>query len=238
MLTAEVSLLLQPLNSICMADDRKVELDHSALGALPLPKPSGSTAAGHPAAEVAGQPSYTLWLQYQQQVVALQSTMSAAAASHPNQKGPLSQVSSPPAFSASLTAPPPLEVPSNLYFQPASLYNQLQERASSLLPHAEPASMGPSSQTPTQEAHGRASYIMGTQGKNRDYYAMLAQQSLVYAAEQEQQQQQVAAWLQAIAAGASFSQGEVGSGSGPGPPLLRDPSVGLGRAPAQFNGET
>ena len=77
---------------------------------------------------------------------------------------------------------------------------------------------------------------MSTQGENRDYNAMLAQQFMMYAAEQEQQQQQVAACLQAAAAGAGFSQAEVGSRPGPTP--LRDPAVGLGRVSAQFDGET
>ena len=229
-----------------MADDRKVELDHSPLEALPLPNPTGSAATGRPAAEATGKPSYALWLQlqYQQQLAALQLTMSAAAAheaSHPTQKGPPSHVHSPRTFSGADAGPPPLEVPSHLYSQSASLGTQ---QASSLSPQwwvpslngAEPASIRTLSQTPTQEALGRGPYNMGSQGENRDHYAMLAQQSMMHAAEQDRQQQQVAARLQSIAAGAGFSQAEVGSGLGP--PLLRDSAVGFGRAPAQFHGQT
>lgn len=235
-----------------MADDRKVELNYSNFGAVPLPRPIDSTAASHPAAEVAGRLSYSLGLQlqYQQQLTALQSTMSAAAAheaSRSTQKASRpSTVSPPPAFPAAHAAPPPLEAPSNLYSQSASLYNQLQEQASYLLPEwwlpalnsAEPVGISTPNQALPQEALGRAGqgpYIMGAHGGNIDCCAMLAQQPMMYAAEQERQQPLLAAQMRAIAAGIGVTQAEVGPG--PSPPF-RGPAVGFGRAPFQYDGET
>lgn len=220
-----------------MADDRKVEPDHSVIASLPLPHPTFSTAA-----DMAGRPSYTLWLQlqYQQQLAALQSTVSAAAAHEapqPSQKAPSSQVGSPP---SSFHAHPALEVPSDPYAQSASLYNQLQQQALGLPPQwwlpavsgAEPAGVG----SPAQEALGRPPPMMAIPaGANQDHYAMLAEQSIAYAAEHERQQQQIAARLQAIAAGVGFSPAEMDAGLRP--PLLRDPAVGLGRGTARFPGE-
>lgn len=231
------SLLLQSLESICMADDRKVEPDHSAIASLPLPHPIVTTAA-----DMAGRPSYTLWLQlqYQQQLAALQSTTSAAAAREAfqaTQKTPSSQVSFP---TSSFHAHPALEVPSDPYAQSASLYNQLQQQALGLPPQwwlpavsgAEPAGVG----SPGQEALGRPPPIMAIPaGANRDHYAMLAEQSIAYAAEHERQQQQIAARLQAIAAGVGFSPAEMEAG--PRLPLLRDPAVGFGRGTPRFPGE-
>lgn len=220
-----------------MAEDRKVEPDHTAIASLPLPHPIVSTAA-----DMAGRPSYTLWLQlqYQQQLAALQSTTAAAAAheaSQPPQKAPSSQVSSPP---SSFHPHPALEVPSDPYAQSANLYNQLHQQALGLPPQwwlpavsgAEPAGVG----SPGQETLGRPPPMMAIPaGANRDHYAILAEQSIAHAAEHERQQQQIAARLQAIAAGVGFSPAEMEAG--PRLPLLRDPAVGFGRGTARSPGE-
>lgn len=227
-----------------MADDRKVELNHSTVGAVPELNPSDSTAASHPADEEAGKSSYSLWLQlqYQQQLSALQSTVSAAAAheaSQSTQRGPyLSRVSPFPAAHAAI---PPSADCSDLYSQSASLYNHLQEQASSLPPEwsspslssAESAGIPTPSQALPEEALGRPPNNMGAQGENRDFYAKL---HVMYAAEQERQQLLVAARMHAFAAGIGGSQAE--TGYGPGPPFLRDPAAGIGRAPVQCDGET
>ena len=225
-----------------MAGNRKVELDHSTLG-----KPAGSTAAGHPAAEAADKPSSLCY--------GCSCSTNGPPFTKPCERQLLMEPPTPPRnwVAASEVSPtssgahpahPPLQVPSDLYSQSASLYNQIQEQASSLLPKwglpplssAEPVGVCAPSQAPSQEALDRALYFLGTQGGSREAYAMLAQQSMMYAAEQERRRQQVAAQLQAIAAGAGFTQAEVGLE--PRPHVLRNPPVGFGRVPAQFDGET
>ena len=230
-----------------MAGDRKIEVDHSTLGAVPIPDPTGNSAGGHLGAEVADRSSSL-------HCFSCNARSRRPPDSQPCQQQLLTQHPTPPKMpptSPQVSSPlfpsgsiPFLDVPSDLYSQSASLYNQLQEQDPSLLPqwwlsslsNAELASICAPSQTPTQRALGMAPFIMGTQGDIRDHYAVLAQQSMMYAAEQERQRQQLAAGLQAIAAGSGFTQAEMGSG--PRPPFLRDPSVGFGSAAAQFDGET
>ncbi|KAL3147332.1 hypothetical protein ABBQ32_002815 [Trebouxia sp. C0010 RCD-2024] len=226
------------LESICMADDRKE--DHTTLGPLPALNPAGSAAAGN-VAQAAGEPSYTLWLQlqYQQQLAALQSTMSAAAAheaSLPTQKVP-SQGGSPATF---IGAAPSLDIPLDPYSQSASADNQMHDEGTGLTPQwwpAPPLSSGEAvSAVPPeyQEALSTVRSLGGRPGRNRDHSALLARQSMLYAAEQERQQHQVAARLQALAVGVGMAQ----PGSTPGPPHLQAPGVGFGRGLAQFDGRS
>lgn len=224
-----------------MADDRKV--DHNTLGAGPAVSTAPSSAAVKQATHAAGEPNYSLWLQlqYQQQLAALQSTMSAQAAheaSHPSQKAP-SQAGSP---ATSFGAAPSMETSPDPYSQSASLYNQLHDQGpgSGLTPQWWLPSLSSGEAVSAilpdyQEALSSARSLGASPGRGRDQSALLARQSMLYAAEQERQQQQVAARLQAIAAGVGVGMPE--AGSGPGPPLLRPSGLGFGRGPAQFDGD-
>lgn len=217
-----------------MADERKVELDHSIQGALPALSPVVSAAAGN-AAEAAARPSYAMWLQlqYQQQLAALQLTMSAAAAheaSHLAQKAS-SQDGSP---AISFRAPSSVDTLPDLYSQPASLYNnQPQHQAASLPPQwlSALSSGDPASAVHPNYREGLGRTHMGAgPGGVSDCYGMLAQQSMLYAAEQEQQ-------LVVARLHASASLAEVGSGYWPAPPHLTDPTVGFATGLAHLDGK-
>ena len=236
------TLWLQLLPSICMADDRKV--DRTTLGALPAVTSAVPTAAGQ-AAQAAGEPSYSLWLQqqYQQQLAALQSTMSAAAAHEASlpsaQKAP-SQAGSPATCSGAAStfgAASSLDIALDPYSQSASLYNQMHDQGTGLTPPwwlPPPPSGGGAVNavlSEYQEALSKAHSLGANLARNRDHSALLVRQSMLYAAEQERQQQQVAARLQALAAGVGMAE----AGSTPGPPHLRAPGMGFGRGPAQFD---
>lgn len=217
-----------------MADDRKV--DHTTLAPLPALNTAGSAAAS-PVSQAAVEPSYTLWLQlqYQQQLAALQSTMSAAAAheaSLPTQKA-ASQGGSP---ATSFGAAPSLDIALDPYSQSASLYNQTHDPGTGLSPQwwlPAPLSSGEAVSAVLPEYQEALSRACSLEGRNRDRSATLARQSMLYAAEQQRQQQQVAARLQALAAGVGTAE----PGSTPGPPHLRAPGLGFGRGLAQFDGE-
>ena len=139
--------MLQPLESICMADERKVQRDGSSQSSHSLPHASPlspSLSAG----EFDTKYNYALWLQlqYRQQLAALQSTVTAAAAhelAQPRpdfQKGPRQDAQAFPFGAASgfgvshgygkspeAGPSPPLERVTNPYSQPGFGFDPLQD---------------------------------------------------------------------------------------------------------------